>query len=795
MSPVKKPKSEFSADKVVAESPQSDNEEDVGEIADEEEVSQEVKIIAQEVKIVKSLACNDLNKRNKQMKKLRRWLQLRAQSSFPFQQEDFMRIWKGLYYNMWYSDKPLVQEDLAEQFGKLLECFEGNLELSVNFFGAFLNTMCIQWFGIDQWRIDKFLMLTRRMLRYMFKILKASGWGSAAVDVFNKHATDSVLCENVTAKGLTMHYLDIFFEELAKVSEGNISSEQVALFVKPFVAFTTTQKDFQLISHCRTRVFYHLLYQSDLGREYSEKYNAWKEMGFPTKHIDDLEKYEESENEEDDLDEPENGEKEEVEAESTHLDPRAGNVDVFMPVLPLDAQPILKDLEDFLYKEECATKRRKVLKKLVEVFKTYQNGEFPLGIKTMPRFEEKSERPLIKDKVRQLEKLENDLYGVDRKLKQMTKRKRRKLLKSLNYDDIDEANYEQKLEKALPKDYLQERRKKSQKAFMSGWLEEELDESDIKPKSSNKHEIEKENDDVFQQKARKSKKQKPVSQNSEEENDEPKKKQIRFDKPQEEKTNGEQKPNKKSKKANESLKEITENGLNNSQSKTESTEKTMFGKKSKKSNESMEEIKENSLKVTQEKLDAPLNNSTQQTKVLKISESEDGPATPKTKSKVLKISDPDEQLTPKNSKKSQKSLTSTPLNEWDEPLGEGEVEYFLPSRKLALKKANADLVLNPLAKNRPHANISTPVNSKKLSLSTANTPSTPGSSKRVKIALKHNTSQNPAEYIQQIKSSPNIPFDAKKKPGKGLLKPNAMPSPINPFYKKKIGLKLLNDTI
>ncbi|XP_075154803.1 ribosomal RNA processing protein 1 homolog Nnp-1 [Haematobia irritans] len=769
MAPVKKPKRDANVNK--KELLELDNEEPNEQNIDgeEEEISEEIRIIAQEVKIVKSLACNDLVKRNKQMKKLRKWLQLRAQSSFPFKQEDFLRIWKGLYYNMWYSDKPLVQEELAEQLAKLLECFEGNLEQSVNFFGAFLETMCIQWFGIDQWRIDKFLMLTRRMLRYMFKILKANEWSPEAVEVFNTHATESVLSEDITAKGLTMHYLDIFFEELAKVSEGKISSEQVALFVKPFVTFTTSQKDFQLISHCRSRVFYHLLYQSDLGREYSEKYNAWKDMGFPTKNINDLEKCEESENDDDSGEqEDHNGDECSDGNVTTDLDPRAGNVDVFMPVLPLDAQPIVKDLEDFLYKTECPTKRRKMLRKLLDVFKTYQNGEFPLGIKTMPRFEDKSEKPLIKDKIRQLENLENELYGVDRKLKQLTKRKRRKLLKSLNYDDIDESNYEQTIQKALPKDYLMERRKKSQKAFMAAWLEEELDESDLRQNMAQELEngTGKENNAAKDDKVKKPKKQKIERQSSKEEKDEPQKKLKKLDTSLKETPIGESKTNKKLKKSNEFEAEATA--------------------KNTKQSEDLKAIDKHTTILESQKSKEP-----------KIPDPKDQ-LTPKSKPKepkILKISDPDEQMTPKNSKKSPKSLTSTPLNEWDEPLADGEIEYFLPSRKLQVKKANTDLVLNPLAKNKLHNNQSTPVNVKKMSFSTTNTPSTPGSSKRVKIALKHNTSQNPAEYIQQIKSSPNIPYDAKKKPGKGLLKPNAMPSPINPFYKKKIGLKLLNDTI
>lgn len=59
---------------------------------------------------------------------------------------------------MWMSDKPLVQEGLADGLSLLNHCFSDPL-VSVKFFGAFLETMCLEWFGIDQWRIDKFMMV------------------------------------------------------------------------------------------------------------------------------------------------------------------------------------------------------------------------------------------------------------------------------------------------------------------------------------------------------------------------------------------------------------------------------------------------------------------------------------------------------------------------------------------------------------------------------------------------------------------------------------------------------------
>lgn len=59
---------------------------------------------------------------------------------------------------MWMSDKPLTQEKLAEHLASFLHCFDKK-DVSMRFYGAFLKIMGKEWFGIDQWRIDKFMMV------------------------------------------------------------------------------------------------------------------------------------------------------------------------------------------------------------------------------------------------------------------------------------------------------------------------------------------------------------------------------------------------------------------------------------------------------------------------------------------------------------------------------------------------------------------------------------------------------------------------------------------------------------
>jgi len=72
-----------------------------------------------------------------------------------------MRLWKGLYYCFWMSDKPLVQEELAEVIGSMTNCFGSNHSSAFLFISSFMQTMGREWVGIDRWRMDKFMMLVR----------------------------------------------------------------------------------------------------------------------------------------------------------------------------------------------------------------------------------------------------------------------------------------------------------------------------------------------------------------------------------------------------------------------------------------------------------------------------------------------------------------------------------------------------------------------------------------------------------------------------------------------------------
>ena len=96
---------------------------------------------------------------------------------------EMMRLWKGLYYCFWMSDKPLVQEELAESIGSMTACFGSNAPAAFLFISSFLMTIGREWVGIDRWRMDKFMLLVRLEQGFLkevghFQEIRLSTWGA-----------------------------------------------------------------------------------------------------------------------------------------------------------------------------------------------------------------------------------------------------------------------------------------------------------------------------------------------------------------------------------------------------------------------------------------------------------------------------------------------------------------------------------------------------------------------------------------------------------------------------------------
>ncbi|KAF5284637.1 hypothetical protein FQR65_LT13468 [Abscondita terminalis] len=354
-------------------------------------------LLSQETKLIRALSGNQKKIREQALRNLKDWMQLRN-SKIPFSLDDFTRIWKGLFCSMWMSDKPLVQERCAEDIAHLIHQLPEASALL--FFRAGLELMSIEWVGIDQWRLDKFLMFVRRLLRQVFVFLRKYNWKVKLVHTFSWTLSETLLSKKSKCLGLTMHLSEIFLEELAKVSKGKISPYLVTQMLKPFIHYMSEIDDDRQIKHALKCMFYHLMQQSDVGLEHDARFNAWKKEGFPGGNINLMEKMDNHDD---------NNDSDESDDDERALDPRAGSVHVDLPQLKVDTDSLLELINNYKFKKTSTTKGKKALTQLQRKFEKLAEGSFPLGITKVPQFKKQKNSTLIEKSVTELDTFNKQL--------------------------------------------------------------------------------------------------------------------------------------------------------------------------------------------------------------------------------------------------------------------------------------------------------------------------------------------------------------------------------------------------
>jgi len=165
----------------------------------------------------KYLASTDKKTRDKAIKGLATFLSDPSRDGLP--KSEMAKLWKGIFYCFWMSDKPLVQQALASELAEILLSIS-TISSSLSFLRGFWEAVVREWSGIDRLRLDKYYMLIRRFVNASFRLLIRSRWDIDACNQYNDILTErgGPLCPDDTRvpSSLTYHLADIYTEELDK---------------------------------------------------------------------------------------------------------------------------------------------------------------------------------------------------------------------------------------------------------------------------------------------------------------------------------------------------------------------------------------------------------------------------------------------------------------------------------------------------------------------------------------------------------------------------------------------------
>ncbi|KAI1810399.1 nucleolar protein,Nop52-domain-containing protein [Poronia punctata] len=191
---------------------------------------------------IRNLASSDRKTRTSALQSLRTFLSASATAS-RLTHLEYMKLWKGLYYSLWMCDRPVPQQNLCAELAALIDVLPDNAVGP--WLAAFWAVLAREWTGIDVYRMEKFLLLVRRVLgaalawacdklpkpekREDGTVVGGASSLSPKKDKKSLYRIDAVLenlaswpfeTENDLSKmppGLRLHVLDIWVDEVEKL--------------------------------------------------------------------------------------------------------------------------------------------------------------------------------------------------------------------------------------------------------------------------------------------------------------------------------------------------------------------------------------------------------------------------------------------------------------------------------------------------------------------------------------------------------------------------------------------------
>ncbi|CAE6514668.1 unnamed protein product [Rhizoctonia solani] len=197
----------------------------------------------------KYLASTEKKTRDKAIKSLATFLSDDSQKSMS--PSERAKLWKGLFYCFWMSDKPLVQQDLSSELANLVLVIP-SLESAIVFVHGFWEATVREWAGIDRYSAT-------------FRLLLKHGWNTKACDAINGilQGSGGPLCpdDKKVAASLSYHLADIYLEELDKALDTNDNDGEIPLvtLLKPFIHLSARTSNKVTHGRMQTALFTPLL--------------------------------------------------------------------------------------------------------------------------------------------------------------------------------------------------------------------------------------------------------------------------------------------------------------------------------------------------------------------------------------------------------------------------------------------------------------------------------------------------------------------------------------------------------
>lgn len=169
------------------------------------------------------------------------------------------KLWRAIFFAMWLCDLAPVQFELAQRVASLIHSFSA-LEAACRWIGAFCKTILGEWDKLDKYRVDKFYVLLRLVIRNM---LICGAWSQERLAALSATLDDGMLSRS--PNGPRLHACDVLLDEI-KVVAAKTPYERIgplATLLAPFLNLLRNA-DSTVFARTADRIVSNLVESSDL---------------------------------------------------------------------------------------------------------------------------------------------------------------------------------------------------------------------------------------------------------------------------------------------------------------------------------------------------------------------------------------------------------------------------------------------------------------------------------------------------------------------------------------------------
>ncbi|KAI1480029.1 hypothetical protein K445DRAFT_317398 [Daldinia sp. EC12] len=180
---------------------------------------------------IKHLASSDRKTRTSALGTLRTFLTAPT-TARKLTDLDYLKLWKGLFYSVWMCDRPIPQQNLCAELAGLVATLptpsDDECAVVIPFLRAFWATLAREWTSIDVLRMEKFLLLVRRMFGASLawvgdgrKGKKGNQWAGIRAEgmlqLLEEWPFEKTGDLSKVPVGLRLHVLDVWVDEAEKL--------------------------------------------------------------------------------------------------------------------------------------------------------------------------------------------------------------------------------------------------------------------------------------------------------------------------------------------------------------------------------------------------------------------------------------------------------------------------------------------------------------------------------------------------------------------------------------------------